>query len=283
MPQESHAPTHHRVTVLGRPVEYTVGGHGETVLFLHGWGLSHRTYEHALRLLTHNGLRVLAPSLPGFGTTARLPRAAESLTGYAHWADAFLRAVEVRGPAVVVGHSFGGGVAIQLAHDHPAHVRGLVLVNSIGGSAWTRDGSTVRAMKERPLWDWGLHFSRDLLPLRQLRRVVPVIVSTALPNLARDPRTFLRTAELARTADLTAELEELKRRRLPVAVLWGRDDRIVTEASTDALCEALEPADRITVPGGHGWMLADPEGFGEVMTNVLPIAARNRTARSASA
>ncbi len=282
MARERRAQTR-QVTVLGSPVEYTVGGKGEPLLFLHGWGLSHRTYGRSLAHLADRGLQVLAPALPGFGRTARLPRTDEHLAGYARWAAAFLDAVEVPDPAVVMGHSFGGGVAIQLAHDRPSLVRGLVLVNSIGGSAWTHDGSTIRAMKERPLWDWGLHFSADVLPLRQLRRVVPVIVSTALPNLARNPGTFLRTAELARTADLTAELEELQRRGLPVTVLWGRDDRIVTEASTDALCEALEPADRITMPGGHGWMLADPAGFGEVMTNVLPIAARTHATRSESA
>ena len=54
------------------------------------------------------------------------------------WLDDFLRAVGVEEKVVVVGHSFGGGVAMRFAHDYPERVRSLVLVNSIGGSAWKR-------------------------------------------------------------------------------------------------------------------------------------------------
>ena len=53
-------------------------------------------------------------------------------------------------------------------------------------------------MAQRPLWDRGLHFPADLLPLHQGRRVVPVIVAEALPNLLRDPMTFSKAAGLAR-------------------------------------------------------------------------------------
>ena len=81
---------------------------------------------------------------------------------------------------------------------------------------------------------------------------------------------------MARTADLTAELEELKRRRLPVVVLWGERDELVTRASFDAMCEALGGAWSVTVEGSHSWLLADPDAFGEVITNVIPIALNAR-------
>ncbi len=74
-------------------------------------------------------------------------------------------------------------------------------------------------MRERPLWDGGLHLPADLLLRRQLTRVVPVIVADPVPNVLRNPRTISRVAHLARTADLTGQLEELKRRRLPVVIL----------------------------------------------------------------
>ena len=74
-------------------------------------------------------------------------------------------------------------------------------------------------MAERPLWDWGLHFPGDLWPLGQARRVLPVILAEAVPNLLRDPGAFWRVAGLARHADLIPQLKELKARRLPVVVL----------------------------------------------------------------
>jgi len=246
------------------------------VVFLHGWALSNTTYRRALKRLVEQGARVLAPALPGFGGTAPLPSEDFSLAGFAAWVAEFLDAVGQEEPVVLMGHSFGGGVAIVTAHDHPERVRSLVLINSIGGSAWREEGTVVRSMAERPLWDWGIHFPRDILPAGQIRRVLPVILRDALPNVVRDPAGFWRTATLARTADLTAELEELKRRELPVVVLWGDQDRIVTRASFEALCEALGGEDCYTVPGTHAWMLADPDEFGEVMTNVVGAAARAR-------
>ena len=78
---------------------------------------------------------------------------------------------------------------------------------------------------------------------------------------------------MARRADLTTELEELKRRRFPVVVLWGRRDKIITQDSFDTMCEALGDATVMTVDGTHSWMIADPDAFGEVMTNVLDVVS----------
>lgn len=265
----------HETHVGGRVARYGVGGTGDPIVFLHGWGLTNRTYRAALKRLTGRGFQVWAPALPGFGGTAPLPREVRSLVGYATWVDEFMATVGIEEHVVLMGHSFGGGVAIQVAHDFPERVRSLVLINSIGGSAWRTDGSLVRSMAERPLWDWGLHLPADVLPTRQVRRVLPVILDGLVPNVLREPRAFWHAANIARGADLVAELETLKERELPVAVLWGDRDQVVTRASVDALCDALG-ADCHTVPGGHSWLLADPDAFGEVITNIVGLAARAR-------
>ncbi|HUY22402.1 MAG TPA: alpha/beta fold hydrolase [Acidimicrobiales bacterium] len=264
------------VEVAGRPAAYGEAGEGTPVVFLHGWGLDHRVYKRALARLVAAGVRVVAPALPGFGGTASLRARSWSLAGFASWLAEFLDAVGVTEPALIVGHSFGGGVGIVFAHDHPERVRGLVLINSIGASAWAGRGHTARTMAQRPLWDWGLHFPGDLWPLAQARRVLPVILAEAVPNLVRDPRAFWRVAALARDADLTGELEELKSRRLPVVVLWGKRDRIITRDAFEEMCEVLGGPHSFTVEGSHAWLIADPDTFGEVMTNVVDIAMRSR-------
>jgi len=259
-----------RTTMVdGRPAAYGVAGEGPPLVFLHGWGLAHRTYKRALKRLVGMNLRVYAPAMPGFGGTAELPRDELTLTGYARWVEQFMAAVGIEEPVTLVGHSFGGGVAIKTAHDWPRRVARLIIVDSIGGSAWANQGGIVRSMRERPLWDWGLHLNADLLPVRQLTRVVPVIVADAVPNLLRNPLAIWYVAHLARTADLSQELEELKRRRLPVVILWGRSDRVIPPASLESLYQALGDPQLITVPGKHAWLIADPKGFGEVMTNVI--------------
>jgi pimeloyl-ACP methyl ester carboxylesterase len=267
----------HRTEVSGRVASYGVGGSGDPIVFLHGWGLSGRTYKAALKRLLARGFQVWAPALPGFDGSEALPPGGDNLAHYARWVDEFLDAVGVTEPVVLMGHSFGGGIAIQTAHDWPERVRGLVLINSIGGSAWRHDGSVITSIAERPLWDWGLHFPSDVLPLRQLRRVLPVVLGAAIPNALRDPRAFWHAAHIARYADLTGELQELKARRLPVVVLWGQRDELVTRASFDALCENLGNPLSVTVDGSHSWMLADPDVFGEIITNVIPVAMSART------
>jgi pimeloyl-ACP methyl ester carboxylesterase len=266
----------HQRDVQGRPASYLEAGSGRTVVFLHGWGLGHRAYRGSVRRLAATGVHVLAPALPGYQGTARLPDADLTLEGFARWVVDFLDAVEVRDAVLLVGHSFGGGVAIQVAHDHPKRVGALVLVNAIGGAAWTPDGELVRPMVERPLWDWGLHFTRDFESVRSIGRVLPVMVRSAVPNLFTDPRTFLRSARLAKNADLTAELAVLQRRRLPVVVVWSARDALLTDASLGALRDALRKAPTVTVAGGHNWLIADPARFGEVMTNVVAVAERAR-------
>jgi pimeloyl-ACP methyl ester carboxylesterase len=256
--------------VEGRTAVYGEAGAGMPALFFHGMGLGHKSYKRSLSRLVRAGLHVYAPALPGFGGTASLPAQSATMAGYGDWAAAFMRTVGITRPALVMGHSFGGGVAISLAHGHRHHVRALVLINSIGGSAWYQS-SWYRALTQRPPWDWGLHFHADLLPVRQARRILPVILSEAIPNVLRDPRSFVRAAGLARWANLTAELEALRRRRLPVVVLWGSRDQLVTKRSFEDMCRALGDPNVITVPGAHSWLLADPDEFGEVMTNVLDV------------
>src|SRR3989442_770223 len=78
--------------------------------------------------------------------------------------------------------------------------------------------------------------SADPLPVRWLAKVLPGVLERAGPNLVRNPRAMWRVASVVRKADPTAELEELKRRKLPVVVLWGERDRIIPKGSFDALC-----------------------------------------------
>ncbi len=263
-----------------RPAFYGVAGEGMPVVLLHGWALGHHSYRRVVQRIALQGVRVYAPALPGFAGTAELPSRQFTMAGYAAWFEEFLGAVGVEERVVVVGHSFGGGVAIRAAHDYPNLVRSLVLVNSIGGSSWKR-GRTLTAMAERPLWDWGLHFPGDIFPFRQATRVIPVILEDAVPNLIRNPRSVVRVANLARRADLRTELEELKRRGVPVTVLWGNRDGIIPRESFEALCVAAGAEGRV-VDGSHSWLLADPDAFGEVITNDLAVAALARQLESAA-
>ncbi|MGA0893176.1 MAG: alpha/beta fold hydrolase [Ilumatobacteraceae bacterium] len=266
--------TDRRTFVQGRPAGYATAGEGMPVLLLHGWALGQHTYRSVIDAIAAQDCRVIAPSLPGFGGTPGLPESQFSLRGYADWVRDLLDGLDINEPVVVVGHSFGGGVAVRFSHDHRQRVRSLVLVNSIGGSAW-RKGNTLRSIAERPLWDWGLHFPADVWPLRQATRVLPVVAEDVLPNLLRNPKAIVKVAQLARRADLRRELEMLRDSGLPITILWGRRDGVIPRESFEALCVA-SGVSGTEVEGSHSWLLADPAHFGEVITNDLRVARAAR-------
>ncbi len=90
------------------------------VVALHGWGRDRRDFRLVLE-----GLDAVAVDLPGFGATPP-PAAAAGAAGYAGMVAAWLE--QLSGPQVLVGHSFGGRVAVVLAATRPELVAGLVLV-----------------------------------------------------------------------------------------------------------------------------------------------------------
>jgi pimeloyl-ACP methyl ester carboxylesterase len=257
------------VVVDGRPARYGVAGSGRPIVFLHGWGLAHRSYRRGLKRLVQPGVAVYALAMPGFGGTAELPKDEFSIAGYARWVAAALDQLGIDEPVILIGHSFGGGVSIQVAHDFPGRVRQLILVNSIGGSVWGRRGDKDVFMRDRPLWDWGLHLPAETFSRRQLKIVLPIILADAVPNIVRQPGTVWKVGQLARRADLTPELEQLKERRLPVVILWGQSDEVIPPACLRSLSEALGSPRVVTVDGNHNWLLDSPDLFGEVITNII--------------
>jgi pimeloyl-ACP methyl ester carboxylesterase len=259
----------HRTSLDGQAAFYGDAGDGPPVVFIHGWGLTARSYARALLLIAATGSRVIAPALPGFGRSA--PLSGEyTFEKLANWLVELLDHAGIEEPAAFIGHSFGGAVATSVGWYHPERTRALVLVNSIGGSVWKTGQRGDRLLADRPVWDWGLRLPGEFRR-RDYRRVLPVVVRDLVTNALVNPRALRRAADLARGADLRDELATLAERGLPVTILWGSEDRVVPESAFLAMCRAAGSEGDIIADAGHSWLLADPEGFGELVTNSLAI------------
>jgi pimeloyl-ACP methyl ester carboxylesterase len=265
--------------VDGRRAVYGVGGHGLPVLFLHGWALGSRAYKRALKRLARLNCRVYAPALPEFGGTEGLPAPHNRLEDYAGWVDAFLDAVGVDEPVVVIGHSLGGAVGTRFAHDFPDRVAHLVLMNALGASVWTDGPDRVRHLSERPLWHWAVSFSKDILVSDRAVPTVKAIAEDCVANLLRNPLGLARAAGIARQVDLRRELGALREAGVPVTAVSSDGDLIVTRACFDELCRTLGVRGRV-VRGRHSWLLASPEEFAGVMVQAITAAGAARSARA---
>ena len=118
------------LTLHGNRVAYRDEGIGdETLLLIHGIAGSSLAWEPLMSYLT-TSYRVLAPDLLGHGASDK-PRADYSLGAFAVWLRDFLDELDVAA-VTPVGHSLGGGIALQFVHQHRSYCRGLVLINSGG-------------------------------------------------------------------------------------------------------------------------------------------------------
>jgi 3-oxoadipate enol-lactonase len=235
-----------REELKGVSLRWFEGGEGAPIVLLHGFGGAASNWTLVAPELAAHG-RVIVPDLPGHGGSSALPAPPETLDPFA---DRVAQLFDE--PALVVGHSLGGVVALRLAVRRPELVRGLVLAGCAGISSATR--SAERALTLVSLVKPGKHVSRWRRAIARsptLRRFAFGSISVADPR-ALSPRaangflagsglyTDVRSAGDALVrSDPRLDLEHV---RCPALVLHGTRDVQVP------LHDAFEYARRLRAP-----------------------------------
>jgi pimeloyl-ACP methyl ester carboxylesterase len=228
------------------PVEAADRGSGPAVVLLHGQPGDRHDWDDVVVSLAGRA-RTLVPDRPGYGATGG--RAG----GFAANAAAVIELLDRSGlpRAVVAGHSWGGGVALDLAERHPERVGALVLVASVGGR-----GSIGRV--DRVL---GVALLGDLLSLGGLVAlgVPPLRRRVAARSAPDDPGHRLRPSwrsfmveQRALLNELPAISDRVDAIRTPAVVVMGEADRIVRPSSQHALAGRLSRTEVVQVArAGH--------------------------------
>src|SRR3954451_16632819 len=172
--------TPHELTLHGHRVTYRTAGRGPALLLLHGITNSSQTWEHVAPLLTER-FTLIAPDLLGHGESAT-PRGDYSLGAHATGVRDLLTALGHE-RVTVIGHSFGGGIAMQFAYQFPERCERLVLVSS-GGLG--REVHLLLRAAALPGADY----------------VLPVITSSQVLRLGRGLGGLLKWVRLAPDGDL---------------------------------------------------------------------------------
>lgn len=168
--------------------------------------------------------------------------------------DATVDAIAPGERATLVGHSLGGGLAILYAASRPERVARLVLVDALGAS---RRGA----------------MARNALSVPTAGRLASLVAARdALSSALTRPRDLGRAGWWGYRRDLTREVEVLAGSDLPRAVVWARDDTLLSAADGAALAERLgadftlvgDPDRRID----HDWPYRRPELFARTMETV---------------
>lgn len=282
------------VDVPGARIHVHESGQGAPILLIHGLAaqLSHYTYGVAARL--EDDFRVVAVDRPGSGHSSRADDACAGLSQQAAALSALIERLGLQQP-LVVGHSLGGAVALTLALEYPQHVGGLALIAPL-----TRmqdavppvfAGLTVRSAGLRRLLAWTLAVPSAI---RHGRATLDQVFGPESPPadfatrggalLGLRPEAFL-SASLDLQA-LPGCLPQLQERwhelRMPVSVLYGRDDRILSWQANGRDLVARIPGARLDlVDGGHMLPVTNPDGCAAFIRRAQADVAAARAQRVA--
>jgi pimeloyl-ACP methyl ester carboxylesterase len=226
------------------------------VLALHGWARSHRDFDAVVAPQGDEPLPAIALDLPGFGASPP-PRQAWGAEAYAEAVGAVLG--EMGAPVVVLGHSFGGRVALHLATQHPAAVRALVLTGVPLIHPFGRSGGVALSFKVvRRLHRLGVVPDRTMEAAR--RRY-----GSADYNAAQG----IMRQVLVRVVNETYE-PQLDALRCPVHLVWGADDTVAPPEVADRSIGRLAQGDLVVLPGvGHLTPLLVPAALRAAVVSCL--------------
>lgn len=264
--------------IHGHAVTYRTAGDGPVLLLLHGVTNSSETWEPVAQALAER-FTIVAPDLLGHGQSAT-PRGDYSLGAHASGVRDLLSALG-HGRVTVVGHSLGGGIAMQFAYQFPERCERLVLVSS-GGL-----GQEVHLLLRAatiPGADW----------------VLPLLTSRGVRGVGSGIASVLRRGRLAPKGDLGvlakgfSSLQTADARRaflhtvravidtsgqrvsandrlhlaavLPTVIVWGERDSIIPVEHGRAAHAAM-PGSRLEIfqDAGHMPHHHDPERFAAVL------------------
>jgi pimeloyl-ACP methyl ester carboxylesterase len=218
------------------------------------------------------GFRVIAFDNRGFGLSDKPPAPYDN-AAYARLAIALMDSLRLT-DAVLVGHSMGGAIAAQVAIEHPARVRGLVLVGSAGLGA--REPLLFRVARWPVLGPAALALRGRGFTARLLRStyfdpgkvteadVDQYYAPVAQPEYGRALRGVLQHFRF------TALEGRLDRIAAPTLVLWGEEDRWVPMGLGRALAAGITRSAFVSVPhAGHSVQEEAPDEVNHLVTRFL--------------
>ncbi len=235
------------------------------VVILHGWGSRAENWSTVKKFLERDGFKVHVPDLPGFGQN-RVPPTFWSVDDYVEWVKGYCSEKNLS-QFFLVGHSFGGGIAVKFASLYPKKVRGLVLVDA-----------AIKRMKT-PKYYLSLIVAKAgnlilVLPLLSrlkpiLRRIFYRLIGTRdYQKLDSDKTNIMKeTFKRVVSEDLMCHLPAVRAETL---VVWGERDEI-TPLKEGYLINGGLPNSRLEIIEGvkHAPNLEAPDVLAEKISNFI--------------
>ena len=262
------------VTANGIKTNYLEDGKGTPVVFVHGSGPGVTAYANWRLVMP--GLaphyRALAPDMVGFGYTDRPAGVTYNVQTWADQTIGFMDALDIQ-TASVVGNSFGGGIALRMATQHPERIDKLVLMGSMGVSFPITDGldrvwgyqpsvENMKAMLGIFAYSPELRDDDELARVRYEASIQPGF-QEAFSSMFPAPRQS--SVEAMTTPD-----EELRKISKETLIVHGRDDKVIPLENSYRLLQLIDRS-QLHVFGrcGHWTQIERADDFVRLVDNFL--------------
>lgn len=248
------------LTIDQTKVYFNSFGQGKNLLLLHGWGCDRKIWTPFLPYLSSD-LKVIVLDLPGFGRSS-FPEKPWTLSDYAHFLKRFLKELDLT-RVTLLGHSFGGRIAIKFASSHPKLLHKLILVATAGIKpkksilGWTclLAAKTGKILFKIPPFSF---FSQNFRSL-----FYKTIKRTDYLEAEKLRETFLKVID----EDLTPLLGKI---RSPTLIIWGEKDQEVPLKFAKMLTQKI-PHSRLCIlkSCGHFPFLEKPKELAKAINSFV--------------
>ncbi|QIK77396.1 alpha/beta fold hydrolase [Nocardioides piscis] len=270
------------VEIHGHKRAFVRAGTGPALLLLHGLGCDHTTWAPVVELLAKR-YTVIVPDLLGHGRSDK-PRADYSVGGYANGMRDLLTVLGIE-TVTVVGHSFGGGVAMQFAYQFPERTDRIVLVAS--GGLGPEVSPALRAITTP-----GFHQLMGVLTLPGVRHVgtaaMRALAATGQRSLRdlrevaaiydsfKDPHARAAIRHVVRAViDWQGQIVSMADRAyltdaMPICVVWGRNDQVIPVRHASNVAVLAPTAQVQVIPNaGHFPHKDHPQRFVKILNQFI--------------
>lgn len=254
-----------KILINGLEINFKVAGSGQLILILHGWGGSSDSWLQVQKLLAREGFKVVILDFPGFGRSVT-PPVAWGIKDYTNFVNNFVKEAHsgFTQPFFLLGHSFGGRVAVRFAVEYPEKVKSLILCDSAGIKV--KPGFKTRIIFLMARIGNAIFTPKHLTRFKDSARSF-FYSFLRRKDYVKAKGTMKETIKKILEEDLSSELERIKTKTL---IIWGSADKMLPVKYAHIFKEKIANSQLEILPKiGHSPHLEVPEKLAEIINTFL--------------
>ena len=236
--------TEDKVVVKNLEINYKVFGEdhsigNKTFLILHGWGSDSNRWEKIGQSLSEKGFKIIIPDIPGFGGS-EIPKTPWDFNSYVSFVEEFTKILGLEN-FYLLGHSFGGAIAVKVAVDVPQKINKLFLV----ACACIRKKTMLKKISAKiskaiKIFSFVPYYS--LIRKAFYKFIIPK--SDYVYTKGTMKETYLK----AISEDLSCHLSFIK---VPTVIIWGDKDELTPIENAHFINKKINNSKLIIIPDAN--------------------------------